>query len=150
MVNLLLNKGASLSTCDKKDRQPIHWAAFLGRFSPRASVCFFLTHCLLPMDLPFRVLGLPRGRCAQVFIFRGPLALTAVSWAGHLEVLKLLVARGADVMCKDKKGYTLLHTAAASGQIEVVRHLLRLGVEVRPLWLRAGWARVQAGLETGV
>lgn len=60
------------------------------------------------------------------------MALTAVSRTGHLEVLKLLVARGADVMCKDKKGYTLLHTAAASGQIEVVRHLLRLGVEVRP------------------
>lgn len=35
MVNLLLNKGASLSTCDKKDRQPIHWAAFLGRFPSR-------------------------------------------------------------------------------------------------------------------
>lgn len=48
---------------------------------------------------------------------------------GHLEVLKLLVARGADITCKDKKGYTLLHTAAASGQIEVVKHLLRLGVE---------------------
>lgn len=49
-------------------------------------------------------------------------------------------------MCKDKKGYTLLHTAAASGQIEVVRHLLRLGVEVRPrVWghggLGAGWPR---------
>lgn len=48
-------------------------------------------------------------------------------------MLKLLVARGADVACKDKKGYTLLHTAAASGQIEVVKHLLRLGVEVRPV-----------------
>ncbi|XP_057245340.1 serine/threonine-protein phosphatase 6 regulatory ankyrin repeat subunit C-like [Malurus melanocephalus] len=33
-------------------------------------------------------------------------------------------------MCKDKRGYTLLHTAAASGQIDVVRHLLRLGVEI--------------------
>lgn len=52
-------------------------------------------------------------------------------------------------MCKDKKGYTLLHTAAASGQIEVVRHLLRLGVEVRPPRLRAGWARVQASVEPG-
>lgn len=61
-----------------------------------------------------------------------PLALTLLPPTGHLEVLKLLVARGADVMCKDKKGYTLLHTAAASGQIEVVRHLLRLGVEVSP------------------
>lgn len=132
MVNLLLNKGASLSTCDKKDRQPIHWAAFLGRFSSWALVRFLLPHHLLPIDSPFRVVGLPRGCCAQVSIFRGPRALTALSRTGHLEVLKLLVARGADVMCKDKKGYTLLHTAAASGQIEVVRHLLRLGVEVRP------------------
>ncbi|NWH84551.1 ANR52 phosphatase, partial [Aegithalos caudatus] len=30
MVNLLLNKGASPSTSDKKERQPLHWAAFLG------------------------------------------------------------------------------------------------------------------------
>ncbi|NWX94232.1 ANR52 phosphatase, partial [Nothoprocta pentlandii] len=101
MVNLLLNKGASLSTCDKKDRQPIHWAAFLGRFGLRAAAA----------------------------LARGP-GSTRASRAGHLEVLKLLVARGADVACKDKKGYTLLHTAAASGQIEVVRHLLRLGVEI--------------------
>ena len=50
---------------------------------------------------------------------------------GHLEVLKLLVARGADLGCKDRKGYGLLHTAAASGQIEVVKYLLRMGAEVR-------------------
>lgn len=50
---------------------------------------------------------------------------------GHLEVLKLLVARGADLSCKDRKGYGLLHTAAASGQIEVVKYLLRMGAEVR-------------------
>lgn len=30
MVNLLLSKGASLNVCDKKERQPLHWAAFLG------------------------------------------------------------------------------------------------------------------------
>lgn len=53
--------------------------------------------------------------------------------SGHLEVLKLLVARGADITCKDKKGYTLLHTAAASGQIEVVKQLLRHGVEASPV-----------------
>ncbi|CAO2581926.1 Serine/threonine-protein phosphatase 6 regulatory ankyrin repeat subunit C, partial [Lemmus lemmus] len=49
---------------------------------------------------------------------------------GHLEVLKLLVARGADLSCKDRKGYGLLHTAAASGQIEVVKYLLRMGAEI--------------------
>lgn len=41
------------------------------------------------------------------------------------------MARGADLSCKDRKGYGLLHTAAASGQIEVVKYLLRMGAEVR-------------------
>lgn len=43
------------------------------------------------------------------------------------------MARGADLGCKDRKGYGLLHTAAASGQIEVVKYLLRTGAEVRVL-----------------
>lgn len=43
------------------------------------------------------------------------------------------MARGADLGCKDRKGYGLLHTAAASGQIEVVKYLLRMGAEVRVL-----------------
>lgn len=30
MVKLLLNKGANLSAIDKKERQPIHCAAYLG------------------------------------------------------------------------------------------------------------------------
>lgn len=30
MVNLLLNKGASVCAKDKKDRQAIHWAAYQG------------------------------------------------------------------------------------------------------------------------
>lgn len=117
MVNLLLNKGASPSTCDKKDRQPLHWAAFLGGCS-----CFH-SHLSSVPHLP----GVPH--LSDV--------VTCVP-SGHLEVLKLLVARGADVMCKDRRGYTLLHTAAASGQIDVVRHLLRLGVEVRPPGLGQG------------
>lgn len=31
MVNLLLSKGANVSAKDKKERQPIHWAAYLGK-----------------------------------------------------------------------------------------------------------------------
>lgn len=32
MVNLLLRKGANVSAKDKKERQPIHWAAYLGKY----------------------------------------------------------------------------------------------------------------------
>lgn len=50
---------------------------------------------------------------------------------GHLDVVCLLVNKGAEISCKDKRGYTPLHTAASSGQIAVVKHLLNLSVEVR-------------------
>lgn len=49
---------------------------------------------------------------------------------GHAEVVKLLVSRSADKSCKDKQGYTPLHAAAASGHIEIVKYLLRMGAEV--------------------
>lgn len=49
---------------------------------------------------------------------------------GHVEVVKLLVSRSADKSCKDKQGYTPLHAAAASGHIEIVKYLLRMGSEV--------------------
>lgn len=51
--------------------------------------------------------------------------------SGHVEVVKLLLSHNADAMCKDKCGYTSLHAAAASGQLDVVKYLLKLGVEVK-------------------
>lgn len=45
-------------------------------------------------------------------------------------MVKMLVSRGADKSCKDKLGYTPLHAAAASGHIEIVKYLLRMGTEV--------------------
>lgn len=51
-------------------------------------------------------------------------------FVGHVEVVKLLVSRSADKSCKDKQGYTPLHAAAASGHIEIVKYLLRMGAEV--------------------
>ena len=40
MLNLLINKGAHVNAMDKKDRKPIHWAAFMGE-------------CELSFDLSF-------------------------------------------------------------------------------------------------
>lgn len=67
MVKLLLNKGANLSAMDKKERQPIHCAAYLGigtssvcsPFAPRrrraavadVDVCS-LPPCAVPQGTP--------------------------------------------------------------------------------------------------
>lgn len=45
-------------------------------------------------------------------------------------MVKLLVSQGSDKSCKDKRGYTPLHAAAASGHVDVVKYLLRNGAEV--------------------
>uniref|UniRef100_A0A671NGT5 Serine/threonine-protein phosphatase 6 regulatory ankyrin repeat subunit B-like n=1 Tax=Sinocyclocheilus anshuiensis TaxID=1608454 RepID=A0A671NGT5_9TELE len=50
--------------------------------------------------------------------------------AGHLDVVCLLVSQGAEISCKDKRGYTPLHAAASNGQIAVVKRLLSLAVEI--------------------
>lgn len=49
--------------------------------------------------------------------------------------MKLLIAHGAEVTCKDKKSYTPLHAAASSGMISVVKYLLDLGVDVSNIYL---------------
>uniref|UniRef100_A0AAQ4QD78 Ankyrin repeat domain 44 n=1 Tax=Gasterosteus aculeatus aculeatus TaxID=481459 RepID=A0AAQ4QD78_GASAC len=49
--------------------------------------------------------------------------------AGHLDVACLLVSQGAEVSCKDKRGYTPLHAASSSGKIAVVKHLLNLTID---------------------
>ena len=44
MVKLLLNKGANLSAIDKKERQPIHCAAYLGEWLS------FSLHCCTELN----------------------------------------------------------------------------------------------------
>lgn len=60
--------------------------------------------------------------------------------------MKLLVSRSADKSCKDKQGYTPLHAAAASGHIEIVKYLLRMGAEVRGRLAGASRARCSVGV----
>lgn len=42
----------------------------------------------------------------------------------------MLVSQGSDKSCKDKRGYTPLHAAAAGGHVDVAKYLLRNGAEV--------------------
>ena len=51
-------------------------------------------------------------------------ALTLASAGGHVELVSLLLARGADVEHRDKKGFTSLILAAAGGHTHVVTMLL--------------------------
>ncbi|MCS6926446.1 MAG: ankyrin repeat domain-containing protein [Candidatus Binatia bacterium] len=58
----------------------------------------------------------------------GQSALTAAGFAGHAEVMRLLLQHGASI--DDRLGLSLLHHAASKGQTEIVAILLDNGVDV--------------------
>lgn len=48
----------------------------------------------------------------------------AAAWSGHEEIVKLLLAHGANVNKTDLEGRTALIAAAYMGHTEIVNHLL--------------------------
>ena len=56
--------------------------------------------------------------------------LIAASSEGHIEVVKLLIAAGANVDAKDKDDTTALMAASARGHLNVVKELLTAGAKV--------------------
>lgn len=60
----------------------------------------------------------------------GPLGLTALHYAaylGNMDILKTLVARGADVTASTETGgYTPLHVAILGGQVDAAKYLISL------------------------
>ena len=56
--------------------------------------------------------------------------LSAATYQQRLDVVRLLIERGANVNQGDNAGFTPLHLAAASGYLEIARVLLDAGADV--------------------
>uniref|UniRef100_A0A665SW84 Uncharacterized protein n=1 Tax=Echeneis naucrates TaxID=173247 RepID=A0A665SW84_ECHNA len=140
-VQLLLHKKEDVNALDQERRTPLHAAACVGDVhimdlliesaEANARDKFWQT--------PLHVAAANRAtRCAEALLTQlsnlnmadrtGRTALHH-SAQRHVDVVKLLVSRSADKSCKDKQGYTPLHAAAASGHIEIVKYLLRMGID---------------------
>jgi ankyrin repeat protein len=60
---------------------------------------------------------------------QGMTAMMMACQSGHLAVLKSMLARKANIECRDKNGWTPLMHAAENGHLELVKALLAIGAD---------------------
>jgi ankyrin repeat protein len=92
---------------------------------------FGLREAVLLNDVPLARSRLNQGADVNTGrdLYEGPLLMIAAE-LGHLEMVKVLVDRGADLEATDDLGQRPLMCAARRGRIEVVAHLLDRGAEI--------------------
>jgi ankyrin repeat protein len=111
ILRLLLGRGADVELRGKADMTALHWAAVLGHSEAVAVL----------LDAGATV-GELTGVTAAT-----PLILAAAG--GHLEVVRLLCGRGADLDYRDQEGWTAWTVAWEKGRTEVLRFLEESGAE---------------------
>ena len=60
----------------------------------------------------------------EICNYEGQNCLHLSAFRGYIEIVELLIDKGADVYSKDRKtGQTILHTACLHGNVEIVKQL---------------------------
>ena len=110
-VRRLVSEGAAVDAADAEKHTPLMWAAFNGH----TPVVAYLLEKGAKLDAKDQ-----HGRTALMYASSGPFSGT----------VELLLKKGAEVNVQGKlEGFTALMTAAAEGELEVVRLLLVYGAD---------------------
>ncbi len=143
-VEVLLAKGANVNSADKMGTTPLHVAAQAGNVE---LVKKLLAKGADPNARTSK--AAPQAKGAAAGPFRAPpgelTPLHLAAKANHEEVMRLLVAAGADPKLKAQGGTTLLMSAAGSGHVAVVKYAYELDPEINAL-TEAGDTAVHASV----
>nr|POE65988.1 isoform 2 of ankyrin-2 [Quercus suber] len=113
IAGLLLDAGAKMtaqtfSKASESKRTPLHWAAACGQ----TAIAGLLLDAGAKMT-------------AQTFSQRQPVQEAAMY--GHQDTVAYLLGRGADINTKTYFGWSMLHTAASNGRVELAQLMLQHG-----------------------
>ena len=108
----LLQQGANVNILDESNRSPLHRAAEGGLID---IADLLLKHDATDVDLPD---------------FSGNSALSIASYNGQMEIVRLLLQRGADVNLRNGSGTSSFHQAAKNGHLDIARYLLECGADI--------------------
>lgn len=136
LVALLLDHGANGTALDQWGETPLHFAA--SRDQPEV-VALLLAHGADPDakdqsgETPLERAGCENGNRLLMCVNKESLqkkdALYAAVWSDSEAAVLILLARGADVNMRYRKGATPLHNAAALGYQKIVEILLAHGAD---------------------
>ena len=103
LVRLLLDKGAQVNVCAK-----VEWSQ--ANFSPK--IFNFLKEFFGGEE-------------------KGITPLHNAAVGGNIEIVKLLLDKGAEIDCKNETSATPLHSAVVQGHLDIVKELLNRGADLK-------------------
>jgi ankyrin repeat protein/beta-lactamase regulating signal transducer with metallopeptidase domain len=121
LVELLINEGADVNAAGKEGHTPMYWATYWATM-PMVGTKDFVE--LLRMH------GAKEETSSAPANLKPAQSLHEAAEAGNLELVKKLIAEGADVNVKDNEGQSALHYTVSKGHIEIARLLIAHGANV--------------------
>jgi ankyrin repeat protein len=144
LLELLLCHGASVDVSDFDGRHPLHYAVILGHNETAHRLCMhkkLLNAQDNEGDTALHLIWtkLLRARHDQQWPSKAPITVTPEELGGFLDLAELLVGSGADLNFQNRSGFTSLHNAVQTGEIEPVKKLIKLGADMNVRAHQGDW-----------
>ena len=130
VVKLLLRRGVDVDMLNKTNET----AADLASENDKTEVAKFIAEYKADGNIRNKVrsstLDTAQDRADEIGTDNENVSLHTAAEEGNIDIVRLLIERGAEVDSRDDAGHTPLHEASRSGHVEVARALIDYGADI--------------------